>query len=155
MRLFDKTGKDFFKAGFAEELLFIRIKTGLGDCRNNGSVVCVLPIGAAFDQFPAESFLAADCLLECVFFNVGCPCHQIVDLGENIFHVFVGEQWRQLKFILRKLQIGCGTCAAGVLCLTETAPFTAEEVPVTSKGEVGSGLQDLIGQRSRSSLESS
>ena len=106
-------------------------------------------------SFQPDHSLPLNRLLERVFLNVGCPCHQIVNLGENVLHVFVGEQWRQLKFILRKLQIGSGTSAAGVLGLTETTPFSAEEVAVTGEGEIGSGLQNISAQRNRSSLESS
>ena len=64
MRLLNEASKDFFKPGFAkellhgsdtEELLLVGIKASLGNGCGDGSIVYVLAVGAAFDELPRPS----------------------------------------------------------------------------------------------------
>jgi hypothetical protein len=73
------------------------------------------------------------------------PSDKLVHLGEDDLDILgIREERRELKLVLRQSEIRFGSGTAVVLRLAEAAPFTAEEVAVSGKGKLRSGLQYLV-----------
>jgi hypothetical protein len=108
----------------------------IGDNR----VVNVFPVGTALDQLPAGPFLAADCLLQGILFDIRRPRDKLIHFRENFLNILFCEERRKPELILRQSEIHFGTGTAVILCLAEAAPFAAEEVAVTSESKLSGGL---------------
>ena len=145
LRLFDVSRQEFIKAGLAEELLhggdaeqlfLIRVEACFLDRFNDSGLIAVSSVGTSFDELEASPLLTGESLLQGIFLDVGCPANQFIYLAENDLDLGICKQWRELEIMLRELQICFGSGAALVLSLTEAAPFTAQEVPVTGKSQI-------------------
>ena len=68
--------------------------TGGNDRSGYKPFIGVLAVGASLDNLPSVPRLTADGGLQGVFLDVVCPGDEVINLGENLFDLLIGEERR-------------------------------------------------------------
>lgn len=123
--------------------MVIGVKACARDGVSHRSFVGVAAIGAPFDQLPAGPLLTAKRGLEGIFFDVLRPCDQLIHAPEDVFHVCIRKQGRQLEVVAHQFHLRVGPSAAVVLCSAELTPCAAAELALTLESEFGSRAERM------------
>ena len=147
MGLRDEAAEDFVKLGFAErflhlgnaeQFLFVGVVTGGNDRCGCEPFVCVLAVGAFLDNLPSVPCLTADGGLQGIFLDVVCPGNEVIDLGENLFDLLIGEKRRFGEVVSGKSKVRSGAFPAVRLLGTRDVKGVALK---THEGRCPSTLQ--------------
>ena len=127
----------------SKELPLVGIISGGLDSIHHGILICVLAVGTAFHQLVARPVFPADGCLQGVFLDVGCPADQLVQLSEDRFHFFIGEQGRLPELVLCQRHVGFGSLPTVGFCLAELTPLAAVIFTSAIEGQFSGGHQNL------------
>ena len=83
----------------------------------------VLAVGSSLDNLPSVPRLTADGGLQGIFLDVVCPGDEVIDLGENLFNLLIGEKRRFGEVVSGKSKVRSGAFPAVRFRLAELTPF--------------------------------
>lgn len=101
------------------------------------SFIGVLAVGASLDNLPSVPRLTADGGSQGIFLDVVCPGDEVIDLGENLFNLLIGEKRRFGEVVGGQSEVCSGAFPAVRFRLAELTPFAAMELALTFEGKLG------------------
>lgn len=124
--------------------MLVRVISGSGYGCDDGIHICVLAVGAAFDQLVAGPLFATDDCPKRIVLDVGSLSNQFVDTTKDFFDLFIYEKRWLPKLELGKLHVGDGPFTAVGFGLAGLAPFAAVVFAISVEGKLGGRGQNLI-----------